>query len=208
MADKNCEEDQNWQNAGHDELDRELDAALAKYAAVEPRPGLEARVLANLRAQETQVAGRSWWRWGVGAILAAVIIAAIAISLRPSHPGREQVQKNPPVPVAPRHDEPKDKFVANREGNKTSIPGPTGPTAAHHNNSAAITVSATARPKLDRFPSPTPLSEQEKILANYVTQYPEHAALVAEARTEQLRRDEEEWHATDASNDSALTPNR
>ncbi len=36
----------------HDELDRMLDAALAKYAAAEPRAGLEARVLANLRARD------------------------------------------------------------------------------------------------------------------------------------------------------------
>jgi hypothetical protein len=60
---------------------------------------------------------------------------------------------------------------------------------------------------LDQFPSPQPLSEQEKILANYVAKYPEHAALIAEARMEALRRDEEE-RAADAGNDSALTPNK
>jgi hypothetical protein len=36
-------------NGKPDEFDRMLDAALAKYAAVEPRTGLEERVLANLR---------------------------------------------------------------------------------------------------------------------------------------------------------------
>ncbi len=51
---------------------------------------------------------------------------------------------------------------------------------------------AAASPKLDQFPSPQPLSEQEKILTNYVAQYPEHAVLIARARSEDLRRDAEE----------------
>jgi hypothetical protein len=50
---------------------------------------------------------------------------------------------------------------------------------------------ATA-PKLDQFPSPQPLSEQEKLLWNYVAQHPERAGLVAEARMESLERDAEE----------------
>jgi hypothetical protein len=44
-------------------------------------------------------------------------------------------------------------------------------------------------PKLDQFPSPQPLSEQEKILAAYVAKYPEDALLLAQARAEALRRD-------------------
>jgi len=52
------------------------------------------------------------------------------------------------------------------------------------------TVASSA--KLDVFPSPLPLSEQEKILAIYVAQYPEHAALVAEARMDALRQEDEE----------------
>ena len=51
---------------------------------------------------------------------------------------------------------------------------------------------AVAGPKLDVFPSPLPLSEQEKILASYVAGYPEHAALVAEARMDALRQEAEE----------------
>jgi hypothetical protein len=43
------------------------------------------------------------------------------------------------------------------------------------------------------------MSEQEKILARYVAQYPEHAALIAEARTEALRKDRREEEETGAS---------
>ena len=49
---------------------------------------------------------------------------------------------------------------------------------------------AEAHPKLDQFPSPQPLSEQEKILVSYVEDYPDYAVLVARLRTEALRRDE------------------
>jgi hypothetical protein len=57
---------------------------------------------------------------------------------------------------------------------------------------------AASAPKLDQFPSPQPLSEQEKILAHYVTNYPQHAALIAQARTDELRRD-----SIEESNDAA-----
>ena len=62
--------DENW-----DRLDRMLEAALAKYAAAEPRPGLEDRVLANLRAERTRMPVHAWWRWSVAAVLAVVIVA-------------------------------------------------------------------------------------------------------------------------------------
>ena len=57
-------------------------------------------------------------------------------------------------------------------------------------------------PKLDQFPSPQPLSEQEKILESYVANYPEHAALIARARAEELRRDAaEEMGSGEAGNE-------
>ena len=45
-------------NEKQDELDRMLDATLAKYAAAEPRAGFEERVLANLRAERARVPDR------------------------------------------------------------------------------------------------------------------------------------------------------
>ncbi len=69
-----------------DELDRMLDAALAKYAAVEPRTGLEDRILANLRAERTRVPDRAWWRWSVAGALAAVVVVALALAWRSGKP--------------------------------------------------------------------------------------------------------------------------
>src|SRR5215470_17593335 len=77
-----------FRKSGHDPLDRMLDAALAKYAAVEPRPGLEERIFANLRTGPARPASRAWWPWSfAGAALAIIVALALAWrSSRPSHP--------------------------------------------------------------------------------------------------------------------------
>ena len=64
-----------------EELDRVLDAALAKYAAVEPRTGLEERVLANLRSAAPSANG-TWWRWSFAAAAAAVLLIALTLAWR------------------------------------------------------------------------------------------------------------------------------
>jgi hypothetical protein len=67
-------------------------------------------------------------------------------------------------------------------------------------------IAIAPHPKLGQFPSPQPLSEQEKILQNYVAKYPEQAVLVARARSEELRRDQLEemqtFPASDPTTDS------
>ena len=183
--------------ANHDSLDHELDAALAKYAAVEPRAGLEARILANLRTQPSHSAIRNWWRWSAAAALAAMIVIAVALAWRSSRPSHPLTAGHPSV-ATPAPNEPGPQFVANTAGN---IPQPQGHTPAQtvRPHRSAPTVVVSAEPKLDQFPSPQPLSEQEQILANYVVKYPERAALIAEARMEALRRDAEEIRQEDAN---------
>jgi hypothetical protein len=177
--------------ANHDEiwkerenLDRALDSVLAKYGAVEPREGLEERILANLRAPDTQSALRTWWNWGVAAALAAVLIIAAAVVWRWNQRIHEPVAIHPPAlkqaPVpdfASRH--------ASGAPPRKSIPHRT----PRHRPKGDV---VAAGPKLDVFPSPLPLSEQEKILASYVAQDPQRAALVAEARMDDLRHEVEE----------------
>jgi hypothetical protein len=51
---------------------------------------------------------------------------------------------------------------------------------------------AEANPKLDVFPSPRPLSEQERILESYVNQFRQEAVLIARARSELEIRDQQE----------------
>jgi hypothetical protein len=86
-------------NGKQDEFDRMLDAALAKYAAVEPRTGLEERVLANLRAEQARVPDQAWWRWSAIAAVAAVVVVAVALSLRSDKPSHPDVANHPPTPI-------------------------------------------------------------------------------------------------------------
>lgn len=172
----------NWKE--RDDLDRTLDAALAKYASAEPREGLEERVLANLRAAATRSAQSAWWNWRF-ALLAAVLAVAAVVVWQWNKATRLSIANHP----------------------STIRQAPVGPDLAHHDGNSARPIKSVqwrrprhrpqpetvaASPKLDVFPSPLPLSEQEKILASYVAGYPEHAALVAEARMDALRQEAEE----------------
>ena len=47
-------------------------------------------------------------------------------------------------------------------------------------------------PRLDQFPSPRPLSEQEILLARFVEQFPREAAMIATAQTRLLAQEENE----------------
>ncbi len=98
MADR--EHKQTNSDWDHDEFDHTLDAALARYAAVVPRDGLEERVLATLEAERARVPERSWWRWSVATALAIVIIVATVLALRSGKPAPNVVQHLPSSPVA------------------------------------------------------------------------------------------------------------
>jgi hypothetical protein len=185
------EQDRNLRGRSHrnDELDRALDAALAKYAAIEPRAGLEERVLANLHAEHIRRIDHAWWRWGLGTMAVAVLVLTVAWVWRSGRPAQPRIANERPVA---KQDLPKSGAqVAGQDGNavRPRPPHPLRSTSAHPAHSAVVVSDG---PKLDQFPSPQPLSDQEKILANYVSEYPEHAALIAQARMEMLQRDQEE----------------
>ena len=167
-----------------DELDRVLDAALAKYTAVEPRTGLEERVLANLRSA-APLANGAWWRWSLAVAAAAVLLIAITLAWRSRAPSRPAIA-NHPTSTEHRNAAP-EKDVAQHDTN--AIPRPRIARRTHALGSASV---VAAVPKLDQFPSPHPLSEQEQILAAYVAQFHDEAVLVARARTEAMERDREQ----------------
>jgi hypothetical protein len=185
-----------------DELDRILDAALAKYATAEPREGLEGRILAALRTERTRLTKPTWWRWSVMAALAAVIVVALALALRSDKRFHRVVATHPSsAKPAPKEalqivstgslKEVRPQKRSAKRGTSIRRSQPEIVIAANP-DSAKLGSPKPSSPKLDQFPSVQPLSEQEKILANFVAQYPEHAALIAEERTEALRRNEAE----------------
>lgn len=167
-----------------DDFDRALEEVLAQYALVEPRAGLEERILAHLRLAPGSANPRPWWNWRMAGVLAAVLMIAALLVWRRNHSSLPTTGVHkPPVREAPM-----DRYRANRETTQAAKKKPhrrtTGPGPRHE--------TVAAGPKLALFPSPLPLSEQEKLLAIYVGQYPEHAALVAEARMADLRHEAED----------------
>ncbi len=214
-----------------DELDRSLDAALAKYTAVEPRPGLEARILASLRAEPARVPDRAWWQWSLVAA-AAVVIVALALAWRSGKPSRPVVAnrsstatpaaKEPATQVAlggaagEHHSEAStsaNRWTANQvrretvaAANRLDPPKPEQPRSDQPKSDQP----KLDQPKLDQFPSPQPLSDQEKILQSYVAEYPEQAVMIARARSEALQRDLEQMKALpsrDGAGDSEESTN-
>jgi hypothetical protein len=180
-----------------DELDRALDAALAKYAAVEPRAGLESRILANLRAEQSRIPERAWWRWSVAGVLATVVVVALALAWRSAKPSRPVVA-NRPSTATQEPKEPASAVVSSGEANDRHLPASNAARRrTTHGVPRETIVTANSnldQPKLDQFPSPQPLSEQEKFLQSYVAEYPEKAVLIARARSEALQHDLEEMH--------------
>ena len=159
-----------------DHLDEWLDKALQQYGNAEPRLGLESRILANMEAaRESGVFGRPFGWLFAAASLAAVLIAIwLGIWHRPlAVPQRvagQQAAANavPPsgvqtIPAArPRH----RGMQRRRQVN------------------GASTVELAGGPKLEQFPSPRPLSEQEILLARYVQHFPAEAVLIAQRQGE------------------------
>ena len=178
-----------WGNRGNDALDRELDAALAKFAAVEPRAGLEERLLAHLQSEREHDPRRGWWRWSVvhtGVAITAMVVLMMAWLWRMNVRQNAAVAHQPPQSALAsvwNRQAPRGEGVDNRPSAPKSAP----PRAVGRAHPAAV---AIAPPKLLQFPSPQPLSEQEKILAGYVNANPERAVLLARARTAALRQDQ------------------
>lgn len=168
-------------NEKQDEVDRVLDAALAKYAAAEPMAGLEQRVLATLRAERAQIPDRAWWRWSIAGALAAAVILALTLALRS---GRT------PHPVVANH--PASTTPSTALGPSLSptqiVSNPRSARSLKSRRSYPLVATAghgeMDSPRLDQFPSPQPLNEQERALARYVSDFPQEATLVARAQDE------------------------
>jgi hypothetical protein len=168
------------------EMDRWLDDALGQYSKAEPRPGLENRILASLQSERTKTVALRPWGWASGAVLAALTVAVAVwighrtpeaprdLAANPEMKPHEQAREIPPMPVAPS--------------------AHAGGAVSHFRRSPQLmqSVKVESAPKLEHFPAPQPLNEQEELLMRYVAKDPERAVLVAQARAEARQRDLEE----------------
>ena len=132
-------------------VDELLDASLRQYASAEPGPGLEGRVLAGVRAQQEVARRRTTWAWAVGTAAAAAMVTLLVI-YRP----RQQPTPSPVTAKAP----------ANLSAPAVAtVAPPVQPSMPRRPRRPAPASRIDTRPQ--QFPTPRPLSEQEKLLLVY-----------------------------------------
>jgi hypothetical protein len=165
------------------QMDEMLDSLLANYSSAEPRPGLETRILANLklansRDAEGREAGRGWWgfKWiWAGAAVAALIVGGVLISGKRhvAPPANTVVQTVQPtvqqlVIQEPIVEQPKVQSRGPAVGATPPIHHRRKTLAPEPQQNAGLAWSQ--RPPV--FPTPTPLSEQERMLLQYYSRTP------------------------------------
>jgi len=155
-------------------VDKLLDAGLARYSAAEPRPGLEQRLLAGLKQQPRP---SRWldWRWA-GALATAAVVLVIVIFFFRQPPAPElptQTATSSPAPVAP----------ASATLSPEAVRPPVAKTTVRR-AAPRIEQARAETPRLETFPAPAPLSEQERLLLLFTRQAPQEASLMAQARNQ------------------------
>ena len=155
-----------------DDLDLLIDSALATYADPGPDSGLEDRVLVTLaavRSETPQVLGRwrrRWLPWSVALPIAAGLLLLWLPPRRdkplPAFEPR-QARSASPNAIAPHVDSSREvrPHVLRRHVIRSAQP--TAPVQ---------TAQAAPLPKLDVFPTPQPLTAEERALVVVVTQTP------------------------------------
>jgi hypothetical protein len=165
-----------------EKLDLLLDAALKTYADPEFELGLEARVLARIadaRPQQRSIRPtqrRLWLPWAVALAAAAVILPALLLRWQPRRPSVDTTQQA----AHSRQDVPGNRQKLAAETSAVSpIPGTTMHLRSLRSRlresqppvQQQVAV-ASPLPKKDVFPTPQPLSAQERALFVVATQTP------------------------------------
>jgi len=156
-----------------------LDRALAEYAQVEPRTGFEGRVLARLQVEQEHSRRKTWWRLSFAFGAAAMFLLTL-LWLR--QPQATRVPGMQTSKVAPETEEP----VETAKGSEGDL-GQLAPLSQHPRARAR---ARGGSPKGKHFPTALPLTDQERMLMQYVQDFPEKAALTAQAQTDLQKQNE------------------
>ena len=181
----------------HDDNDqsaeRWLDSALDRYTDAEPRPGFETRLLASVATQrEKQSRWRALWTWSALATTAAALIAVVALSVGRKHdstPPQQVANGNPPAHVEANGTLPKARETSPKRPMVAAVKAPRR-NAPRHMQQPLLLASSNA-PKQSQFPTPEPLSEQERLLLAYMRATPREEIdnVIAEKRAFQKHVD-------------------
>jgi hypothetical protein len=170
-------------------VDSVLDRAL-RPQLVEPRPGLEERILANL---PTQPQRRPWWQWMWIPALAAAALLAVVIGMRVMHrelPAPVQAIKTVEAPKQEATVEPEAPAIKQLQ-----------PQRAHPPARVQVARVTPALPKQGVFPSPVPMTDQERLLLALVRRNPEQAKAIAveqQAERERIQKYLERGDSSDS----------
>jgi hypothetical protein len=184
---------QNEHNRFVDDL---LDASLAQYRSVEPRPGLENRILAQLSTEQLAAPWRAWaWRIGAGVAAAGAVLALVSAAyrlrlqtpisatqlprpVRKVEASRQTAGVLSAQSFTRRHKNPGLKHSAELQRGSADLASRSA-AVAHFGKPGSTEVAQTPAPQKEprwaAFPSPAPLSEEERLLVSLVQQSPEGA---------------------------------
>lgn len=174
-------------------VDDVLNRALGPHMA-EPREGFEQRILANLATAPER---RPWWRWMWVPAVAAAAVLAIVLGMRVMrHESPKSIEANKT------HEAPKQEIAR-----KTITPdGRMSPRRALGKHKSAATSSAAkvvaqamAQPRMEVFPSPTPMTEQERLLLAFVHRNLDQAKTIAFEQQAERERIQKYFDGNDSS---------
>ena len=155
-----------------DRFDELLDKALHQYGYVEPRLGLEKRILANMQVAGNR--GLSGYRW----LLAGTVTATLVVAMATGIWHRVLTPKQNVAAPAASQDAMKEVSSATIPRNPRLVQ----PRTSRRRRRAVegSRVASADSPRLARFPAPLPLSQEELLLARYAEHFPKEALLVAQ----------------------------
>jgi hypothetical protein len=140
-----------------DELERVLQEGISRYADAEPLAGLEERIMARVRITESSRRSIAEW-WAVLAVGVAALVVGGFVYL-----GMEHTQSRP-LTVALT----KKAAIPELAPRRTAAIGVFKPRGHSH--------ARAALPKQPQFPTPSPLTSEERLLVAMVKQDPEQTA--------------------------------
>ncbi|MDP9269044.1 MAG: hypothetical protein M3P27_12070, partial [Acidobacteriota bacterium] len=192
-------------------LDSLLDSALAQYGAAEPLHGMEERVLRRLHDGRAEDASRrAWWMWGGAAAALAAVVMVVVLLARPVErkpaDGQPRAHQQQPEAVVPKQSVskqsvPKQEAAAPVASKQDVIAAARQPVPQHPATEAA----ASTLPRRAVFPTPTPPTEQEILLARYVRVTPREEVL-AQIKRKPLEFQEDPLSAP--TSDGATSPHK
>jgi hypothetical protein len=152
-------------------IDDLVDSALAQQQRVEPLPGLEGRILERVRiARSMRASSRKQWTIGPAVAAAVVVmVAAIYVARRPNGPTAHTPKASNIVPApAPRKTLTANSRTTREEATAAIVPE-SKPVVRRERKSSR---PAEAHHWPSQFPTPAPLTAEEKALVRYVQETP------------------------------------